>query len=317
MLEIGIPTWHARKTLPKLLDSLVAQTKNNFIACISIDGDGENYDDIIKEYQRRGLKIRVIRSKENGGPGIARQRVLDTTQCDYIMFADSDDMLMPRAVEILYTQAKAGDYNIIRSSFIREEKTKNDMFLPQNAGTITWFHGKIYKVKYLKELGLRFLPLGTDEDAYFNLVAWNSTKSRGELSEITYLWRFNEKSLTRNSSSKEYFSRTYLNYITSQVEGLKMLAKVNDTMNSSLVSQTLINIYNYYMHAVFYNIPTEQMDKLISSLRGENWLQIYLNNANAWVEVIKLLKVGDVYDNKHIVFFKEPFDKWVARLLKA
>ena len=316
MLEIGIPTWHARKTLPKLLDSLVAQTKNNFIACISIDGDGENYDDIIKEYQRRGLKMRAIRSKENGGPGMARQRVLDTTQCDYIMFVDSDDMLMPRAVETLYTQAKVGDYDIVRSSFIREEKTKQDLILPQNTGTITWFHGKIYKVQYLKNLGLRFLPLKTDEDAYFNLVAWNSTKKRGELSETTYLWRFNNNSLTRAKDSKKYFIETHMNYINSQVYGLKKLAEIGKgTVNPKLVSLTLINIYNYYMHACFYKIDPIQMNNVISLLRDEPWMQEFLSKAENWIDILQNLKAGDVYDKSFIVFYTESFNTWAKRLL--
>lgn len=317
MLEIGIPVYKARKTLPKALDSMVAQTKQNFIVCLSIDGDGEDYEDIIKEYQRRGLKMRVIRAKENGGPGAARQRVIDTTQCDYIMFLDSDDMLMPRAVEVLYTQAKAGDYDIVRSSFIREEKQKQDVYLPQNAGTITWFHGKIYKVKYIKDSNIRFLPLRTDEDAYFNLIAWNSTKKRGELAEVTYLWRFNENSLTREKSTKQYFMDTYMNYIISQVEGLKGLARLNETMNVSLVGQTLVNIYNYYMHACFYNIPKDTMDEVISTLKSESWMLNFLNNANSWIEVLKTLKAGDIYDKDYIVFFKEPFNVWANRLLKA
>ena len=101
MVEVGIPVFHARNTLRKGLDSLVAQTKDKFITCLSIDGDEEDYSDIIETYRARGLKIRVINSKENGGPGAARQRIIDTTQCDYLIFMDADDMLMPRAVEVL------------------------------------------------------------------------------------------------------------------------------------------------------------------------------------------------------------------------
>lgn len=316
MLEIGIPVYKARKTLPKALDSMVAQTKQNFIVCLSIDGDGENYEDIIKEYQRRGLKLRVIRAKENGGPGVARQRVLDTTQCDYIMFVDSDDMLMPRAVEVLYGQGKAGNYDMIRSSFIREENNKSDLFMSQNIGTITWFHGKIYKVQYLKQLDLKFLPLRTDEDAYFNLVAWNSTKNRGELGEITYLWRFNENSITRSSKSKEYFIATHMNYITSQVEGLKKLAEYgHGNINPKLVGQTLINIYNYYMRGCFYNIDTTNMDNLISSLSNLPWMQAFLCNLDNWVDIVQTVKAGDIYDSEFVIFFSETIHSWAKRLL--
>lgn len=222
MTEVGIPVYHARDTLPKALDSLVAQTKEMFITCLSIDGDGEDYSDIIDTYRARGLKIRVINSDVNGGPGAARQRILDTTQCEYIMFLDADDMLMPRAVDILTRNIRSNKLDILRSSFIREEASKNDRYIPQNVGTITWFHGKIYRVKYLKEIGVRFIEgLRTDEDAYFNLIAWNATEARGELEEITYLWRNNKSSITRSKDELTYFRDTYRYYIVSQVEGLK------------------------------------------------------------------------------------------------
>ena len=177
MTEVGIPVYKARDTLPKALDSLVAQTKSMFIVCLSIDGDGEDYSDIIKTYTDRGLHIRVINSPENGGPGMARQRVLDTTQCDYLMYLDADDMLMPRAVEILTRNIRMNNMDVIRSSMIREEKSNEDKFISQDVNTITWFHGKIYRVQYLKDINLTFLDkLRTDEDAYFNVVAWNIIK---------------------------------------------------------------------------------------------------------------------------------------------
>ena len=72
MVEIGIPVYHARYTLTKGLDSLVAQTKNDFVVCLSIDGDDEDYSDIISTYRARGLNIRIINTIINGGPGAAR-----------------------------------------------------------------------------------------------------------------------------------------------------------------------------------------------------------------------------------------------------
>lgn len=318
MLEIGIPVYNAKETLAKALDSLVAQTQNNFIVCLSIDGDGNSdfYRNLAKEYIRRGLKMRIIDSKENGGPGIARQRILDTTQCDYIMFLDSDDMLMPRAVSLLYTQAKTGNYDIVRSSFIREEKGKQDIMLPQNINTITWFHGKIYKVSYLKEKNIRFHPtLRADEDAFFNLIAWNSAGLRGETSEVTYIWRFNENSITRQTKGKEYFLQTYMYYITSQVDGLIKLFELNENIDATLILQTLINIFNYYMHARFYQVDEESMNCLISKLKCESQIQACLKDGKNWVYIVNNVKCGDFYDNKDVVFFNESFNIWAKRLL--
>ena len=72
IVDIIIPTYKARETLPKALDSLVAQTKKMFIITIVQDADEEDYSDIIEEYKKRGLSIRLVTLKDNRGPGGAR-----------------------------------------------------------------------------------------------------------------------------------------------------------------------------------------------------------------------------------------------------
>ena len=138
MVNVIIPTYKARETLPKALDSLVAQTKDMFLVTIVQDGDGEDYSDIIAEYKRRGLKIFLLQ-KENGGPGTARQYGMDCTKmCDYVMFLDSDDMLTPRAVEILYREAKRNNADVISSTFIAEEKNNPGFQLNVFKTPVTW-----------------------------------------------------------------------------------------------------------------------------------------------------------------------------------
>lgn len=318
MVEIGIPVYKARDTLSTTLESLVNQTKKNFLVCLSIDGDGEDYTDIIKEYIRRGLKIRVIQSDENCGPGQARQKVIDSTICDYVMFLDADDIFMPRAVEVLYTNAKARNYDIVRGGFIREQATAEDKVMSCKDNVVTWFHAKIYKVSFLRQKNIRFLEdLRIDEDAYFNAVAWNSTENKGLIDEILYLWKDNKNSLTRALPVKEYFCKNYLNYIYSQVEALKTLFKINNQVNSTLVTYTLINIYYYYMKARFYNLNEAVMDKVISTLKNESWMQAWLQQGENWIQLIQTIKPGQVYDDQYVIFYTETFNIWANRLLKG
>ena len=317
MVEVGIPVYKARDTLPAALDSLVAQTKKNFIVCLSIDGDNEDYSDIIETYQNRGLKIRVIKSDVNRGAGGARQQVFDTTICDYVMFLDADDMFMPRAVEILYTNAKAKNYDILRGSFVREQTSQSDIFMSAKQNVITWFHAKIYKMQYIKDKGIRFLEgLRTDEDAYFNAVAWNSTENKGVIEEVLYIWRDNKNSITRNLPRKEYFCNNYMNYIYSQVEALKTLYRINGQISNSLVTHTLLNIYYYYMKARFYGLDESIPDECLSTLRNEKWMQVWLATGENWIEVINNVKPGQVCDDTYVIFYNETFNLWATRLLK-
>jgi len=130
------------------------------------------------------------------------------------MFADADDLLMPRAVSTLFHGIITSGFDMLRSSFIRENASGKDIVLEASHNVVTWFHGKIYRVQYLKNLNLRFLPnLRTDEDAYFNIIAWNCTEKHGLLNEITYIWCDNKKSITRQKDNTSYFIETYNNYI--------------------------------------------------------------------------------------------------------
>ena len=317
MIEIGIPVYKAQDTLPDLLDTIVAQTRKSIIVCLSIDGDGLDYSDIIETYRARGLRIRVINSKENGGPGIARQRIFDTTQCPYIMFADADDLLMPRAVEILYRSAVTGGYDILRSHFIREQNNQPDLLLKARDSTVTWFHGKIYRTQYIKSLGVRMLPqLRTDEDAYFNLIAWYGTKNRGYVDEITYIWRDNKSSITRNRSPQQYFIDTNHMYIESQVKALSFIFEHGIEIEDKLITFTISNLYAYYMHAKYYQCHIGRLDELISQLRKYPQIQLWLSRGENWMDLISTLKVGERYEDGNIVFFQEPFNNWAMRLLK-
>ena len=318
MVEIGIPVYKARETLPATLDSLVAQTCKDFVICLSIDGDNEDYDDIIEIYRARGLEIKVITSITNYGAGVARQHVLNCTLCDYIMFVDADDILMPRAVEVLYTQAKKENYDILQASFIRELKDGDDIMMASTDNVLTWFHGKIYKVEYLKKKGISFLSnLRIDEDSYFNAVAWNSTDNKGLTGEVLYLWRDNKNSITRSLPDKEYFIKNHNSYIYSQVQALIKLHEINETVSQTFITNTLINIYYFYMRARFYKCNEEEMNNIISVLKKEEWMQLWLDDGENWVDVIQNIKPGQVYDGEYVIFYKETFNLWAARLLRA
>ena len=317
--EVGIPVYNAVDTLPRTLESLINQTTSNFGICLSIDGDGHlnEYLDIINDFTARGLNIRTIYSNINCGPGMARQRILDTTEAEYLIFLDSDDLLTPRAVEILTYVIEHQELDVVRAAYVREERGGPGSIIPQNSASITHFHGKIYRLSYLREKNINFHPdLRLNEDSYFNLIAWNSTDKRGELAEPMCIWRENEHSITRGEGEKAFFIKSYDQYILSQVDGLKKLHEVNGgEVSLTLITTTLVLIYTNYMRAKCYGLDLEKIDAIISTLQKHQFMQDYLNDYHSWVELVKQLRVGEIYDDI-IVFYKEPFSEWANRLLK-
>ena len=104
-------------------------------------------------------------------------------------------------------------------------------------------------------------------------------------------------------------------YLTSQVEGLIKLSELNPELDQNLITQTVINIYNYYMHARFYQVDETNMIQLISKLKEQEQIQNCFKSISSWVYVVKNLKAGDIYDDVNIVFFSESFNEWAKRLI--
>jgi len=76
------------------------------------DGSPDKCPQICDEYAQKDERIRVVH-KENGGLPSARQAGFEHAKGEYLMFLDSDDSLLPKAIYTLYNKIKEG-YDIVR-----------------------------------------------------------------------------------------------------------------------------------------------------------------------------------------------------------
>ena len=314
MVNVIIPTYKARETLPAALDSLVAQTKKMFITSIVQDCDGEDYSDIIEEYRRRGLQIYVFGTPVNGGPGVARQVGLDhNSMCDYVMFMDSDDMLMPRAIDALYREAKGNNADVVISSFMIEQNHQPARLCDSETTPVTWTHGKIYKHKYLIDNKIRFpSDLRLNEDSYFNLVAVNSTKQKFRIPEVTYLWRDNPNSLTRDKQEISFFEKSWEQYILGQARGLVDIERITEGAgpDPGLFAATLNNMYQHFMQAMYHNLDTSTAKEYCKILQASSMFRKAIDTSDFWKVVNEVLR-GSMLADDSIIFFKMRFCDWL------
>ena len=314
MVEVGIPIYQARETIRATLDSLLIQTQKIFSVCFSIDGGDDDYSDLVSEYTARGLKIRVVKSKENLGPGAARQRVIDTTACEYVMFLDADDLLMPSAVHDLYEGIKTNDLDILRSGFIHENSGGSDILFQANTNVITWMHGKIYRVEFLKKNNIRFLEgLRADEDAYFNQIAWYSTDKKGELNGTTYFWRDNIKSLTRRGEPSNYFKQTYYSFVHSQLKSLEFIYNKTNKLDAGLFGNVMINMYYYYNEAKYRELDYSLLEKDFYEFGKYEWVKDLFKNSAVWNLFIEIVKSGGTLKEGGMYFFEVNMRDWVIK----
>lgn len=316
IVDIIIPTYKARGTLPKALDSLVAQTKKMFIVTIVQDCDGEDYSDIIEEYKRRGLQIRWIPLPDNRGPGGARQAGMDTDKmCDYFMFLDADDMYMPRAVELLSREIMLHNADIASSDFIAESEGTPGTLMDVFSTPVTWCHGRIYKAKYLRDNNIRFLDgLRANEDAYFNLIAHNCTDKKIKIKEITYIWRDNKNSITREGGRENFFLNTWETYITSQVEALLKIIEIKGRVEPDLLGATLLYVYHYWMLAKHYKLVNGRIEEELIKLKNNPVLINSLIEETFWNYIVDNLKGCTLWE-ENIIFYQDRFCDWLKEYI--
>ena len=119
MISIVVPIYNAAKTLPQCLDSLIGQTYSDLeIICVD-DGSTDDTQDILAQYAVKDDRIKVIR-KEKSGVSEARNKGIEQSSGQWLMFVDSDDWLSADCCERLMDVAAGQD--LVLFSYIREFK---------------------------------------------------------------------------------------------------------------------------------------------------------------------------------------------------
>lgn len=114
--SIIVPVYNTEKYLAKCLDSVLAQTYQDFEIVVVNDGSPDNAQDIIDVYKAKYPdKIKAF-IKENGGLSDARNFGTAKASGEYLLFLDSDDYLCPKLLDALYTSAQRCAADVIRFS---------------------------------------------------------------------------------------------------------------------------------------------------------------------------------------------------------
>lgn len=94
-ITIGIPVWNSEKFIAETLRSALEQDYPHLEILLLDDGSTDQSADIIASFN--DSRLRYIK-QENGGEARARNAILQHAKSPYILWLDSDDILMPGVV---------------------------------------------------------------------------------------------------------------------------------------------------------------------------------------------------------------------------
>lgn len=101
MISVIVPVYNAEKYLTKCVDSILAQSFENFELILVDDGSKDGSGAICDKYAARDSRVKVLHN-ENGGVSAARESGVAQSRGEYIAFIDADDYIAKDYLTVLY-----------------------------------------------------------------------------------------------------------------------------------------------------------------------------------------------------------------------
>lgn len=121
-VSICIPTYNRATLLHHTLESVFAQTYKDFEVVIVDDGSTDSTGKMLKE---SGYPIRYY-WQENTGDAASRNRLVELARGQFIVFVDSDDLLMPDAIaRMMQVVQTTSDDVIVYGPYLRIDAEGN------------------------------------------------------------------------------------------------------------------------------------------------------------------------------------------------
>lgn len=220
-LSIVVPSYNVELYLDECLESLAAQTFDDFEVVIVDDGSTDSSAVIAEAFAERDKRFRVVLQK-NAGLGAARNVGFRHASPDgeYVAFVDSDDTMPPDAYQKLIdaldasgSDFAAGNVKRFRSVGMQQSwghrvafantrlKTHISKFPALVTDRTAW--NKVYRRGFWEEHGFQYPEGILYEDAPVSIPAHYFATSVDVISDCVYHWRVREtgeRSITQRST---------------------------------------------------------------------------------------------------------------------
>lgn len=195
LVSIIVPSFNVKEYIQKCLDSIKAQTYDNW-ECIIVDRKStkDNTTDFIKTYIKGDKRFRFI-EQVHKGVSDGRNVGFKAAKGKYIQFTDPDDWLSPNLLELAVARAEETDAQIVQFAwsnyFVRTGRYEETTFIP--------FARKFPKVFSVETLGSEIFKYGEihinsmsklwrrDFLEYFKLQYPTDLKRAEDLAEVSRL----------------------------------------------------------------------------------------------------------------------------------
>ena len=206
LVSIITPSYNNAEYIGATIESIMAQTYDNWELLITDDCSTDRSREVIEEYAERDPRIRLMCLDRNSGAGVARNNSIREAQGRYIAFCDADDRWYPEKLEKQLRFMKANDCAMAYTSYMtcdeggepigivvcRHKESLSSLMRDDKIGclTVVYDAGKVGKV-FMPELRKR-------QDWAMKLKVMQKCKAAYGLKEPLAYYRLRVNSISHN-----------------------------------------------------------------------------------------------------------------------
>ncbi|MCX4794224.1 bifunctional glycosyltransferase family 2 protein/CDP-glycerol:glycerophosphate glycerophosphotransferase [Streptomyces sp. NBC_01242] len=211
-VSVVVPAYNASATLGRALRSALAQTHRNVEVIVVDDASVDGTLAVVREFAAGDRRVQIIERPQNsGGVGAPRNNGIMAATGQYVMFLDADDELPLKACEELLASAvtTGSDITAGRALRVNLNTKETTVWQPQlytTERTVAGLRalpqlfddpiaaGKLYRLDFLHNNGVRFPEGVYYEDTYFSTLANYRAASITFLTAPVYRWMWERES---------------------------------------------------------------------------------------------------------------------------
>ena len=160
LLSVVVPAYGVAEYLPACMESILAQTLQDLEVIVVDDGSLDECGEIADSYAKFDDRVRVLHTP-NQGLGPARNTGAAEAQGKYLTFADSDDLIPPRAYELMVSSLESTGSDIAAGNAWRHIDGKGNV--------PSWTHRLAFN-EYREATHIREFPLLVRDRMIWNKV---------------------------------------------------------------------------------------------------------------------------------------------------
>lgn len=255
-ISVIVPVFNSDKRIELCLNSILAQTFENFeVICID-DGSTDSSSEIIKKFTEKDHRFKLIK-QANKGTSAARNMGLSEAKGIYICFIDSDDTLDNKTFALAIDKAYKTNADIVQYNFIREyancsivqPSPRDKFFTFKDTGLIRlilW--DKIIRKDILQ--GISFSPSMTYfEDSLFIFQAYLNSSKNYFFNMPLYSYHIRKNSLSQNLSSK------HINYVKQGIAEIEKITYSAGLYKKCMKVIIFLKLYVKLLYMKVFNPP--------------------------------------------------------------